>query len=59
MQGNILSIRRQGNIATLILNRPDKKNSLSPQLVNKLRDALDDLAADAARYSCFNHSRRR
>ena len=48
VQGNILSIRRKGNIATLVLNRPEKRNSLSPQLINKLRGALDDLAADAA-----------
>ncbi len=48
VQDDILLVRREGKIATLTLNRPEKRNSLSPRLVNKLRNALDDLAADAA-----------
>ncbi len=33
-------------VATVTLNRPDKRNALSSALVTTLRDALDDAAAD-------------
>jgi 2-(1,2-epoxy-1,2-dihydrophenyl)acetyl-CoA isomerase len=46
VQEEPLLIRRKNNVVTLILNRPEKKNSLSPGLVNILLQTLDDLAAD-------------
>ena len=35
-------------MATLTLNRPEKKNSLSPELVNILSQTLAELSADDA-----------
>lgn len=41
-----LLIERQNNVVTLKLNRPEKKNSLSLELVDILLKTLEDLAAD-------------
>jgi len=41
-----LLIKKKGNVVTLILNRPAKKNSLSLELVDILLKTLEDLAAD-------------
>jgi len=46
VRDNILLLNTQKNVATLTLNRPEKKNSLSPQLVETLLDAFEQLAAD-------------
>lgn len=35
-------------IATVTINRPDARNSLSPQVISELRQALDGAAADPA-----------
>jgi enoyl-CoA hydratase len=43
-----LLIERKNKVATLILNRPEKKNSLSPELVQLLSQSLQELAADAS-----------
>jgi enoyl-CoA hydratase/carnithine racemase len=42
----LLLIEKNKNICTLVLNRPEKKNSLSPELVEALLDSLEELAAD-------------
>ncbi len=39
-----LLVETQGSVATLTLNRPEKRNSLTPDLLQKLRDSLDGLA---------------
>ena len=41
-----LLINRKNNVVTLTLNRPEKKNSLSVELVENLLKALEDLADD-------------
>ena len=41
-----LLIERTGNICTLVLNRPEKKNSLSPELAQSLLTALEKLSGD-------------
>lgn len=41
-----LLINRKNNVVTLILNRPEKRNSLSLELVAVLLKTLNDLAAD-------------
>ena len=46
MQEEPLLIKRKNNVVTLILNRPEKKNSLSFELVNILLKTLGDLATD-------------
>ncbi len=48
VENQILLTETHRNVCTLTLNRPQKKNSLSPQLVDKLLQALDDLAAEDA-----------
>lgn len=45
MSDDLLLLDIRDNVATLTLNRPAKKNSLSPDLVKRLSDAFDDLAA--------------
>ena len=46
MQEEPLLIERKNNVVTLILNRPEKKNSLSFELVNILLKTIGDLATD-------------
>lgn len=41
-----LLIERKDSVVTLILNRPAKKNSLSPELVELFLKTLEDLAGD-------------
>jgi enoyl-CoA hydratase/carnithine racemase len=43
---NLLLTERNKNVCTLVLNRPEKKNSLSPELVQTLLDKLEQLAAE-------------
>ena len=38
--------RREGPVLTLTLNRPDKRNALSAELVGALKEALDEAAGD-------------
>ena len=46
MQNRLLRIERKNHVATLTLNRPEKKNSLSPELVDSLLRTLQELSAD-------------
>jgi len=46
VQEEPLLITRKNNVVTLTLNRPEKKNSLSLELVNILLKTLEELAAD-------------
>jgi len=46
LKNNSLLIEREKNICTLVLNRPGKKNSLSPELVELLLTTLADLSND-------------
>jgi len=41
-----LSIEKADRIATLVMCRPERKNALSPQMINELLWALDDLRVD-------------
>src|SRR5688500_6278575 len=40
-------VRREGHIATVTLHSPERKNALSPAMVNELVWALDDARDDA------------
>jgi enoyl-CoA hydratase len=42
----LLRVHKKNYIATLTLNRPEKKNSLSPELVKVLLQTLEELSAD-------------
>lgn len=46
MTNEVLLIEKQENLAVLIFNRPEKKNSLSPELLVKLHLALEELRQD-------------
>jgi enoyl-CoA hydratase len=46
MELQALKYEKQDGIATITLNRPDKRNPLSPQLFKELSDCLDDADAD-------------
>ncbi|MGD9137531.1 MAG: enoyl-CoA hydratase-related protein [Desulfobacterales bacterium] len=46
MQHRLLGIDRKNHVVFLTLNRPDKKNSLSPELVDFLLQTLQELALD-------------
>jgi len=43
-----LLVKNENNVVTLILNRPEKRNSLSPELVQLLLQTLQKLAVDAS-----------
>ncbi len=44
----LIEISREAGIVTLELNRPEKRNALSPELIQSLHAALDDLEADSS-----------
>jgi len=45
---SVLLAEREGPVATLIMNRPQTKNALDPELLLALAAALQDAAADSA-----------
>jgi len=44
--GTLIGLSRQGGIATLTLQRPDKLNALSQELLRECQEALKEVAAD-------------
>ncbi|HOS78374.1 MAG TPA: enoyl-CoA hydratase/isomerase family protein, partial [Syntrophales bacterium] len=42
-----LLLEKKGHVATLIINRPDKKNSLTPLVLFALADQFEQLSRDA------------
>lgn len=42
-----ITVRSESNVATLTLNRPERKNPLGPEMVNELCWALEDVKGDA------------
>ncbi len=46
MEKDVLLVQKEGHICTLVLNRPEKRNSLSPELLKKLTATLNELSAD-------------
>ena len=46
MEDKILLVQRKNNVCTLVLNRPEKKNSLSPELIEMLLQTLEELSTD-------------
>ena len=46
LDNKLLLIKRNKNVCTLVLKRPEKKNSLSPKLVEALLEKLEELATD-------------
>jgi enoyl-CoA hydratase/carnithine racemase len=46
--GGRVQLERDGAVARLVLNRPERRNALSQLLMAEMLDALDTVAADAA-----------
>ena len=46
MSNQLLLVQTKSNICTLTLNRPEKKNSLSLELIERLRSTMEELAGD-------------
>jgi enoyl-CoA hydratase len=46
MENEILLVHRKGHVCTLVLNRPEKRNALSPDLLIKLYQTLQELSKD-------------
>ena len=47
MNGDIVLLRRQDRIATLSLNRPDKRNARNPEMLQALATTLTSLQEDS------------
>src|SRR3954453_7786147 len=45
--GPPVAVRRDGAVATVVLNRPARRNALSLEMLGALRDALAEVAGDA------------
>ncbi|MCA9578358.1 MAG: enoyl-CoA hydratase-related protein [Polyangiales bacterium] len=43
-----ITVHQDGHVATITLNNPDRKNALSPRMVNELLYALDDARDEAS-----------
>lgn len=46
MEEDVLLVERQGQICTLVLNRPEKRNSLTPSLLMRLASEMETLRED-------------
>ncbi|MGD9078729.1 MAG: enoyl-CoA hydratase/isomerase family protein [Desulfobacterales bacterium] len=46
MSNQMLLVQKKGNICTLTLNRPQKKNSLSLELIEQVKSTLEELAEE-------------
>lgn len=47
MEDKLLLVEKKNNVCTLVLNRPEKQNSLSPELIDRFLQTLDALSNDA------------
>jgi len=43
VDSDVLVVKKKGLVATLVLNRPEKRNSLSPELLVRIHQALEEL----------------
>src|SRR6516225_1088847 len=44
-----ITLETEADLATLTLNRPDKRNAISPQMIEELLSALDEVEKSHAR----------
>ena len=58
MDYKTLLVAHDGNIATITLNRPDKRNAISYELIEELLAALDELANSSAARADSHGSRK-
>ena len=46
MSGNVVFMEKKGLVATLVLNRPEKRNSLNPEMLLKIAEYMNALSKD-------------
>jgi enoyl-CoA hydratase/carnithine racemase len=46
LSNHLLLVQKKSNICTLTLNRPEKKNSLSLELIEQIKSTMEELAED-------------
>ncbi|MCD6571169.1 MAG: enoyl-CoA hydratase/isomerase family protein [Deltaproteobacteria bacterium] len=46
MSGNVVLVDKKGFVATLVLNRPERKNSLNPAMLLKIAEYLNEFSRD-------------
>ena len=46
MELETVIVKKENGIATLILNRPERLNAITEQLINDLIEAIDDVGRD-------------
>ena len=46
MKDNLILVEKKNNVCTLVLNRPGKQNSLSPELIERLLQIFEALSID-------------
>ncbi len=49
MSDDLVLVEREGLVATLFINRPDKRNSLNPELLGQIADILESLRSEDVR----------
>ena len=49
MDPNLVLLERTERVATIVLNRPEKRNALSPSLLTQFTDALNRIREEATR----------
>ena len=49
MDFDTIKLTTEGRVATLTLNRPDKRNAISPQMIDELLAAFDQIESGSAR----------
>ena len=45
---DLIIVRRDGDIATVVFNRPDKRNALNQDCLRRFTDAMEELSADTS-----------
>ena len=48
MKSDTLLVQKEGHVCTLVLNRPEKRNALSPDLLMEVTQTLQELSRDDA-----------
>jgi len=56
MSYQTLQLGHEGGVATITLNRPEKRNAISPQMIDDLMVALQELESGAARVAIITGS---
>ncbi len=56
MSYETLQLDHKGEVATITLNRPEKRNAISPQMIDDILVALEEIESGAARVAIITGS---